>query len=190
MTKRDPNSIRKLVERCLEGDEAAWSELVDLISPVVFGVCKSMRLTRDEAVEIFGETCYLLLTSLEKLRSPEKLLSYVSKTVRHEAMRMISRARFFEEARKRQFIEVEPVGQDSPDAGLERKQTSEAVLEALVLIPPQDAKLLRLLFLDHSKPSYEQISKQLGIPVSSIGPTRKRALEKLRQVLKRFDLEI
>lgn len=30
-------------------------------------------------------------------------------------------------------------------------------------------------------PSYEQIGSRLGMPVGSIGPTRRRALERLRQ---------
>jgi RNA polymerase sigma factor (sigma-70 family) len=189
MSKRDPHQVRELVQKCLKGEESAWAELVKLISPVAFGVCKSMRLTRDESVEIFGQTCYLLLSSLDNLRSPEKLLSYVATTVRREAMRMISRARFFEDARRQEFIELEPAGHESAEVRLEREEDVEIIHRALLLIPPEDAELLRLLFLDKSQPSYEEISKRMGIPVSSIGPTRMRALEKLRKALKRLDFE-
>ncbi len=190
MVKRDDNKIRAMVERCLAGDQSAWGELVKLITPVIFGICNSMRLTRDESLEIHCQTCYVLLKGLENLRSPEKLLPYVSTTVRHEAMRMISRVRFFENARKQELIDLEPAGQEQPDETLEKQQLREAVLSALLLIPKDDAKLLRLLFLDTSEPSYEEISNRLGIPISSIGPNRKRALEKLRKVLKRLNPEI
>jgi len=103
---------------------------------------------------------------------------------------MISRVRFFENARKQELIDLEPAGQEQPDETLEKQQLREAVLSALLLIPKDDAKLLRLLFLDTSEPSYEEISNRLGIPISSIGPNRKRALEKLRKVLKRLNPEI
>jgi len=50
----------------------------------------------------------------------------------------------------------------------------------------QDARcreLLRALFFDESQPSYEEISRTYSLPVSSIGPTRSRCLEKFRKTL-------
>jgi DNA-directed RNA polymerase specialized sigma24 family protein len=42
---------------------------------------------------------------------------------------------------------------------------------------------LLLLFLDHTEPSYDEISEQLGLPKGSIGPTRNRCLQQLRTIL-------
>ena len=44
-------------------------------------------------------------------------------------------------------------------------------------------ELLRLLYFDRTEPSYEQISARLQMPKGSIGPTRARCLQKMRQIL-------
>ena len=51
-------------------------------------------------------------------------------------------------------------------------------------LPTRDQALLRLLAVDPS-PSYQEISAALGMPIGSIGPTRARALERLRRELSR-----
>jgi DNA-directed RNA polymerase specialized sigma24 family protein len=44
-------------------------------------------------------------------------------------------------------------------------------------------KLIWELFYNPAEPSYVQIAAELGIPVTSLGPTRARCLDKLRRVL-------
>jgi DNA-directed RNA polymerase specialized sigma24 family protein len=55
-----------------------------------------------------------------------------------------------------------------------------ALREALVALPPSGQRLIGLLLEDPPVP-YAEISAQLGIPIGSIGPTRRRCLEKLRR---------
>jgi DNA-directed RNA polymerase specialized sigma24 family protein len=43
-------------------------------------------------------------------------------------------------------------------------------------------QLLAMLFADPA-PSYAEISARLAVPIGSIGPTRSRLLDKLRQAL-------
>jgi len=47
---------------------------------------------------------------------------------------------------------------------------------------PTDQALLRLLTAD-PQPAYEEISAALDMPIGSIGPTRQRALGRLREQL-------
>jgi RNA polymerase sigma factor (sigma-70 family) len=55
-----------------------------------------------------------------------------------------------------------------------------ALREALADLPPPCQHLIALLAEDPPVP-YAQISARLGIPVGSIGPTRRRCLAKLRR---------
>jgi RNA polymerase sigma factor (sigma-70 family) len=66
-----------------------------------------------------------------------------------------------------------------PDGELLRAERDRAILEGLAELSPDHRKLLILL---HAEPrtSYQQISRALGIPTGSIGPTRARCLEKLK----------
>ena len=80
-----------------------------------------------------------------------------------------------------------------PDAGNipdQQAQTAEqellmaerhaALREAFAHLPPGDQQLITLLIQDPPVP-YAQISARLGIPVGSIGPNRRRCLDKLRR---------
>ena len=55
-----------------------------------------------------------------------------------------------------------------------------ALREAFLDLPPPDQRLIALLIEDPPVP-YAQISARLGIPIGSIGPTRRRYLDKLRR---------
>ena len=55
-----------------------------------------------------------------------------------------------------------------------------ALRQALLELPPGCQQLIALLTADPSVP-YAEISARLGIPVGSIGPTRRRCLDKLRR---------
>ena len=48
------------------------------------------------------------------------------------------------------------------------------------MLPPSGQRLIALLLEDPPVP-YAEISARLGVPVGSIGPTRRRCLDKLRQ---------
>jgi len=55
-----------------------------------------------------------------------------------------------------------------------------ALREALGGLPPADQRLIAMLAADPPVP-YAEISARLGIPVGSIGPTRRRCLDQMRR---------
>jgi cystathionine beta-lyase/cystathionine gamma-synthase len=55
-----------------------------------------------------------------------------------------------------------------------------ALHEAFAALPPSGQRLIALL-LEDPPASYTDISARLGIPVGSIGPTRRRCVNKLRR---------
>ena len=61
-----------------------------------------------------------------------------------------------------------------------RAERHAALREALLDLPPHGQRLIAMLVADPPVP-YAEISARLGIPVGSIGPTRRRCLDKLRQ---------
>jgi DNA-directed RNA polymerase specialized sigma24 family protein len=69
----------------------------------------------------------------------------------------------------------DPVEQD-----LLAAERHAALRGAFGQLPPGCQQLLALLIADPAVP-YAEISAKLGIPVSSIGPTRRRCLDKLRR---------
>ena len=142
-----------------------------------------MRLSQEESLDIFGQICYLLLRHLESIRSPEKLLGYVSTMTRREVLALTRRRGAYALLTEE---ELEPHAVEHPDfdSRLEQSDERAMLMEAMLKLPARDYKLIYALFLDEKEPSYEQISEMLGIPVASIGPTRARILAKLQRWLR------
>ena len=77
----------------------------------------------------------------------------------------------------------------NPVAQLVRSERHAALARALRRLPTRDQELLTLLCAA-APPSYREISRRLAMPIGSIGPTRQRALARLREELlkdPRFD---
>jgi DNA-directed RNA polymerase specialized sigma24 family protein len=64
------------------------------------------------------------------------------------------------------------------DENLLRQEKQAAVHAGLDELRPEHRDLLILLFAD-TEFSYQEISRKLGIPTGSIGPTRARSLRKM-----------
>ena len=67
-----------------------------------------------------------------------------------------------------------------PDERLLRAERHEALLTAFAELSDSQRQLL-LLLLEDPPPSYAEVSDRLGIPIGGIGPTRARALDRLRR---------
>ena len=77
---------------------------------------------------------------------------------------------------------------EQPDHIFESIERNEALMQAIAQLPLKEYKLIRALFFDSGNPTYEEISQRLGIPASSIGPSRMRCFQKLYRILKRNEL--
>ncbi|HEU4387531.1 MAG TPA: sigma-70 family RNA polymerase sigma factor, partial [Blastocatellia bacterium] len=76
--------------------------------------------------------------------------------------------------------------QTPEDIAYERRiaeQRCEVVRKALSQLPDRCKDLITMLYYLNEKPTYEDVAKRLNMPVSSIGPTRGRCLEKLKKIL-------
>jgi DNA-directed RNA polymerase sigma subunit (sigma70/sigma32) len=69
---------------------------------------------------------------------------------------------------------------ENPDEELIRSERRDALLSGFAELPLRQRMLLQLLSQDPPL-TYAEISAQTGIPIESIGPTRARALERLRR---------
>jgi len=158
--------------------------LIDLIYPIVISICRGMRLSRDETFDIFGQIQWLLLTNLKNLKSHDKLLYYVATMTRREIREADRRSNLLKHLHRAIIEAIYSALNKAPDAILDDTQRSEILMRAMAKLPPKCYKLLTALFFEDRIPTYEEISKRFGIPVSSIGPTRERCLKRLQKILK------
>jgi len=177
-------TLSALVTRCRNGEKKAWRELIDQVAPVVFAICRQLKLPREESFDVFGEVSYLLLKNLRRLRSGEKVLKYVATMTKREIFAQNRKSRLMKFLDGAILEEIHDDPENTPDTIYEIAQKSQAIMDAMFLLPEKDYQLIKALFFDSSNPSYEKIAKKLNITVSSVGPYRARSLQKLEKILR------
>jgi len=188
VSKPEDNYISNLVTGCLEGEKQSWSELIRRITPLVFSICGRMKLSREDSYDIHGQVSYLLWKNLGNLRSSDKLLSYVTTITRRVIYALMHKSKILQKVEDALADDLFLSSPKQPDDIYEESERHEALMHAIAQLPPKEYRLIRALFFSSENLSYEEIAQQLGIPASSIGPSRMRCFKKLYRILKRNEL--
>ena len=172
--------VTDLVTRARYGDQQAWDTLVERYAPLVWSICRSYRLTRADTDDV-GQTVWLrLVTHLDSLRDPAALAGWIATTTRRECSKACRAARRAQAATwEADPGDVPDTAAESAESRLLAAERRAALLQAFASLSSGGQQLLAILTEDPPVP-YAQISARLGIPAGSIGPTRRRCLQKLR----------
>jgi RNA polymerase sigma factor (sigma-70 family) len=173
--------IAGLVAAAGAGDQEAWRELVARYSPLLVSVLRRFGLSRTETEDVAQTVWLRMVEHLGALREPHALPKWLVTTGRREAMRHLTSGRRDWPQDPQQEEWVASAGEDDdPDEALDRAERHQALLAGMAELPSRQRELLVMLMVDPPL-SYLAISRRSGIPVGSIGPTRARAIERLRQ---------
>jgi RNA polymerase sigma factor (sigma-70 family) len=174
----DVSPVTALVTAAAKGEQQAWRELVGRFAPLLVAVIRRFRLTPSETEDVAQTVWLRLVEHLDSLQEPQAIAGWIVTTGRRESIRYLSSKRPID----RLDPEYHSIAAESgePTDGLFRSERHEVLLAGLAELPSRQRELLLLLMAD-PQPSYVEISKSTGIPVGSIGPTRSRALERLRR---------
>jgi RNA polymerase sigma factor (sigma-70 family) len=176
-----PSAVARLVSRAADGDQCAWDQLVERYSGLLWAVARAHRLASAEAADVLQTSWLRLVEHLAEIRNPDGIGAWLATTARRECLRALrANARCEPVEDLEELIEADPGELDAPLRLAERNAGLRAALERL---PARDQALLRMLTADPA-PSYEEIGAALAMPIGSIGPTRARALERLRRELR------
>jgi RNA polymerase sigma factor (sigma-70 family) len=164
----------ELIKGCLNGDQCAWDGLVERYERLIYSVALTLCGSHEDAADVFQQVCFELYQHLGELRDYETLPAWLITVTRRQAAAVFKS--------RKPMVPLEEQHGDVEDriAWIENEHLVE---RAMVHLPERCRLLLDLLYLHPSRLSYADIAKRLGMPVSSIGPTRARCLEKLRKLL-------
>lgn len=176
-----PTRDTDLLRAAAAGDQEAWGLLVGRYAGMVWAIARSFRVNEADAGDAVQTTWLRLVEHLNGIVDPERLPGWLATTVRRECLRILRRG-----TRERL---VEPIT-DTPDVHADDTPSALARLlveerdsdlwRAFATIPPASQRLLRMLMAD-PRPSYAAIAEILTMPIGSIGPCRRRALDQLRR---------
>jgi RNA polymerase sigma factor (sigma-70 family) len=173
----DPGELERVVIATRAGDRTALALLIDRFGDRVRRVAGRYRLGAHDADDVIQTTWLRLLERGDTIRDPNAVGSWLETTARHECLRVLRGA-----ARERPVDDaVLDHEAESPvdDERLVREEQRAALDRAVAKLPRRQRELVDLL---RSAPeaSYAEISRALGMPIGSIGPTRIRCLANLR----------
>jgi RNA polymerase sigma factor (sigma-70 family) len=118
---------------------------------------------------------------LGKIRDPAALPGWLVTVTRRECLRVMSATQRPPAAGY--VVSAEIIADEQSRTAEQELMAAErhaALYEAFAALPLSGQRLIALL-LEDPPASYTEISARLGIPVGSIGPTRRRCLDKLRR---------
>lgn len=174
----------KLVRECCNGNETAWSELIEKYKNLIFSIPIKMGIPRDDAADIFQAVCVELLSGLPKLREPRALPKWLMQVSYHKSLQWKKEhSQLDDELTDAELPSIN--GAELPDALLQQLQREQSLRDSLMELTPRCRRMVTMLFFEHPPRAYSDVARDLGIATGSIGFIRGRCLKKLRELLQR-----
>ena len=158
------------------GERSGGDALVARFTARVRAVARRHRLSPHDVDDVLQTTWLRLLEHSHDVREPAALGAWLETTARRESLRVLRDAK-----RERPTdddlmpdVVTEPVGERELVLAEERA----ALVASIGRLPDAQRRLLGLLLTDPAL-SYTEISRELDMPVGSIGPTRGRSFARL-----------
>jgi RNA polymerase sigma factor (sigma-70 family) len=173
-------SDSRLVKECLEGNEAAWSTLIDKYKNLIFSIPIRYGFSQEDSADVFQSVCMDLLVELPRIREPNALAGWLIQVTRNRCFH-----RKQEQLRQptTEIAEEETAGTGELESIIAEVQKEQLLRDAVYELSPRCQQLVRLLFFELPARPYQEVAEELGLATGSIGLIRRRCLEKLRQRL-------
>ncbi len=170
-----------LLERAAGGEQSAWDQLVTRYDGLVRSVARSFRLQPADVHDVAQTTWLRLVLNLHSIQDPDRLAGWLAVTASRESLAVLRRA-----SRQGLMTGVDETPDPDPakdvEMSVENRDTGQALWAAVAELPPRQRSLLIALFRDELE-SYQDVAARCAMPIGSIGPTRARALSRLKRKL-------
>ena len=170
-----------LIRHCLDGDQGAWSALVQKYRKLVYSVPVKYQLPPEEAADVFQGVWIDLHRDLSRLEKVAGLRSWL--------VTAAARRSLLHKKRRQSLLRSAEPDPQFPDAtpGVERlieeAEREQMLRDAVKQLPRRCQRMVEMLFFQQPPRPYADIARELGLAEGSIGFIRSRCLEKLRKLL-------
>jgi len=181
-----PDDTGLLVRSAADGDEVAWRGLVARFSSLVWAVARAHRLAHADAADVYQTTWLRLAEHIGRIEHPERVGAWLATAARRECLQSLRSAAKTAPTDDMDRLDITPAGNPTEEAVLaaetEREDAARAAAmwRAFSRLSGRCRELLRIL-MAAPPPSYAEVAAALGLPLGSIGPTRARCLQRLRE---------
>lgn len=180
MSQNDLNRERFLVREVRDNNEEAFRQLFDLYRDDIYTYGLSLLKRKEYAEEILQDTFLKVWMHRTQLDPGQSFRSYVFTISRNLTLNFLRKAANDRKLRNELFsmkVKVfNPIEEIMQEKELERIKT-----EAINLLPPRRRRIFEMSRFEGK--SYEDISRELGISLSTVKNQMSKALETIRDFL-------
>ena len=178
-----PKSDSETWKEVLSGKAGAWEELVLRYQALVYAVATRAGLSTGDVEDCFQQVWYLLYKNRKKISDPSRLSAWLVTTAKRESIRLSRRA-----ATTESDTETFKIADTSPlqDEELEMLELQSQLEIGLNALEKRCREMLYAMFFAPENKSYDEIAEEIGIAPNSIGPIRRRCLERLKKILEEY----
>jgi len=182
-----------LVERCMDGEEAAWEDLVKVHTRRVYAICYRFTGSDHQAQDLTQDVFLRVFRSLKSFRSGEGSFTvWLSRLTRnllidHYRRTKIERATDSIEGQL-PMLEEKTAASARTDGLLAGREASEVLQGALQKLSPElrEAVILR----DLQELEYREIAQVLHVPEGTVKSRLNRGRAELARVLQRMKIAL
>jgi RNA polymerase sigma-70 factor (ECF subfamily) len=168
-----------LVARCRRGEEAAFRELVDRFSPMVFALASRLIRPPLRPEDVAQEAFLRVHRGLPHFRGESALGTWIYRIVTNVAFELRGRERFHD-----QSLDDDEPRRPAPgtvDRAFSDLELRDRLAKAMEHLPPHYRVLVHGHYVNGIK--YEELAAALRIPVGTVKTQLFRAKRRLRRVL-------
>ncbi len=187
----DADSI--LVTRCLEGEQAAWEELIQAHTRRVYAICYRFTNGRSEAQDLTQEVFLRIFKSLGNFRAGEgSFVVWLTRLTRNllvDHYRRTKQDRVTDNLEDQlTVLEERTAMHGRTDGMLAGREASELLQAGLQRLSPElrEAVILR----DLQEMEYREIARVLDVPEGTVKSRLNRGRAELARVLKRHKVTV
>jgi len=181
---------QQLVKSILTGDNEAMKELIIKYQDFVLNTCYKVLRSKEDAEDISQEVFIETYRSVALLRNEENISFWLYRVSLNKSINYLKRG---SNSLLRSVLHLDslfnnddaeeeiysPVSDEDPGAGLESKERQEILMKAVSSLPASQQKAFILYYYENL--SYKEISKILGLSLSSIESLMHRAKVNLQK---------
>jgi RNA polymerase sigma factor (sigma-70 family) len=163
------------------GNRGALATLVQDLTPLVWHVARGNGLARAAAEDVVQTVWLALLSHIDTLAEPRALAGWLITTTRREAQRVRTKGNA-QLPLTDEMAETLPSNHPQPEDEALKLDRNDRLWKAFAGLPERCQELLRLTVLA-GRTEYRLVAEAMHMPRGSIGPTRGRCLNTLRELL-------
>lgn len=156
--------------------------LIAELTPLLWQVARAAGLGAEDAEDVVQTSWVSLLSHLDTIRESGAITAWLVTTTQREAWK-VARARRRTQPAEHAALTAVPDPREGPEERAVLNAEQRALWAALRTLPPHCQELLRIVAFV-PRPDYDVVAARLGMRRGSVGPSRRRCLDKLGQALR------